>query len=151
MILPRRERVLVVIEAFTVGLPFCVFKGVCGARLTGTTAAALGWALIAWGAADAVLNAVNALMVGVLGRRLLPVCCLQAIAVRVLPSARGGDVGTALDAVLSFSLVAVMIGSGSIAALPRLWLTSWNLAVVLNVLGAGALRFAQALGPQRAV
>lgn len=148
--LPRRERALVFVEALTVGLPFCAFKGVWGLRLLHGGNALLGGALVALAVLDAVLNVLNAATVLLVGRRTLPICSLHAVALALRPSTqagRGADVGTALDAALSFSLVALMIGSGAIGSLPASLLLAWNLAVVLNVLGAGVSRLAQAFAP----
>jgi hypothetical protein len=137
-------RALTLLEIVTVGLPFCVFKVACGLFALGFQGWAwLGWALIAWGAVDTALNVLNALTVGSVGRRWLPVCLLQALTRAVRPTPRGSDLGIAMDMMLSFVLVAVMIGSGSLGRLAPEWLSAWNLAVVLNVLGAGALRLAE--------
>lgn len=143
-------RALVLVEILTVGLPFCVFKLACGLPLTATSSLGLrllGWGLVGVGGVDTLLNVLSAIWVGIAGRRKLPVCCLQALTLAVRPSVRGGNVGTALDMMLSFSLVAWMIGSGALGTLTPGWLSSWNLAVVLNVLGAGALRLAEVLIP----
>lgn len=148
--LTPQARTLTLVEILTVGLPFCVFKLACGVPLLARPhVAAVGWALIALGVADAALNGLNGVWVGALGRRRLPVCCLQALLIALRPSARSGNVGTALDMMLSFTLVAAMIGSGALGLLPPRWLSAWNVAVVLNVLGAGALRLADALIPAR--
>ena len=143
-----QTRSLMLVEIVTVGLPFCVFKLACGVPLLGATRVAwLGWVLIGWGLADALLNAVNALSVGASGRRVLPVCLLQAATQAVRPTVRGANVGTALDMMLSFVLVAAMIGASELGHLTPAWLSAWNVAVVLNVLGAGTLRLAEALRP----
>jgi hypothetical protein len=136
------------VEILTVGLPFSAFKIACGVPLLGAGRyAALGWLLVGWGLLDGLMNGVNAASVVALGRRALPVCSLQALTQAVRASARGANLGTALDVMLSFVLVAVMIGAGGLSHLSPAWLSAWNLAVVLNVLGAGALRLAEALAP----
>jgi hypothetical protein len=137
------------VEILTVGLPFSAFKLACGVPLIADGRFAwLGWVLLGWGLLDAVLNGINAATAAALGRRYLPVCLLQALTRAVRPTPRGADVGTALDVMLSFVLVAVMIGTGALSRLSPSWLSAWNLAVVLNVLGAGALRLADALLPR---
>lgn len=142
----RQARALTLVEILTVGLPFCVFKVACGVPMVGVPRLAwLGWLLVGWGLADALVNGVNAVTVGALGRRGLAVCLLQAAARAARPSLRSAEVGTAMDLMLSFALVAAMIGTGSLTRLPPAWLSAWNLAVVLNVLGAGTLRLAEAL------
>ena len=139
-------RALTLVEILTVGLPFCIFKLACGVLLLGVARFAwVGALLLGWGLADAIWNVANAITVGLLGRRGLSVCVLQVFTRAARPSARSANLGTALDMMLSFVLVAVVIGTGALSRLPTTWLTAWNIAVVLNVLGAGALRLADAL------
>ncbi|MBK7864246.1 MAG: hypothetical protein IPJ65_37740 [Archangiaceae bacterium] len=133
---PSRRRVL--FEIATVGLPFCVFKVATGLVLL-PRVPALGWALIALGVADAVLNVSNAGGVAFTGRRAVPVCLLEAVL------SRRRELGTALDVGLAFALVATMVGFGLLRELPATALQGWDAAVVLNVLGAGALRVVSAL------
>lgn len=139
-------RLQVLVEIVTVGLPFCVFKLACGVPLCGAGAGRgiLGGVLVALGLADALLNLLNGASVLALGRRTVPVCCLHALTTALGRSARAGNLGSALDMMVSFTLVATMIGAGLLTALSPRWLAAWNVAVVLNVLGAGALRLAEA-------
>jgi hypothetical protein len=137
--LGRRARILVLVEALSVGIPFGAFKVICGVHLGGVA----GWGLVALGVVDLLLNAVNAVTVAVAGRRVGPVCLFHAIVGAIAPAF--ADVGTALDALQSFTLVAVMIDAHQLVLLPPAALDLWNAAVVLNVLGAGVLRLAQAL------
>ena len=60
---------------------------------------------------------------------------------------RASDVGSALDTVVAFSLVAAMIAASALAELKPAVLSAWNVAVILNVIGAGALRLFHALAP----
>ena len=130
------ERVLVFVEAATIGVPFAVFKIVSGAALIGLGApAVLGWPLLALGVLDALVNLLNAVVVALFGARLLPICVLDILLIR-----RRKGLGPALDMMLSFSLVAAMIGTGHIGELSPASLQAWNLAVICSVLGAGALR-----------
>jgi hypothetical protein len=134
--LPGIERVLVFVEAATIGVPFAVFKIVSGAALLQLGAPAfLGWALLGLGVLDALVNLLNAVVVACRGARLLPICVLDILLIR-----RRKGLGPALDMMLSFSLVAAMIGTGYIGELSPASLQAWNLAVICSVLGAGALR-----------
>ena len=143
----KRERGLVVLEALTVGLPFCAFKAIAGAALWAGGPALRGAAgiLLTLSVLDILINGLNVVAVLARGRRWLPVCTLQAVALRVRTSHRSAELGTALDLMLSFGLVAGMLGLGGLAHLPADHLQIWNLSVILNVLGAGALRFAHAV------
>lgn len=145
-----RPRTTEFIEIVTVGLPFCAFKLISGAYLvTRTSYAVMGWALIALGLADAAFNVLNAATVAFTSRRRLPVCSVQAATLLLTESPRAADIGTALDTLLSFSLVASMIAGSALPALTPSFATAWNVAVILNVLGAGALRVFSALGPPK--
>ena len=58
---------------------------------------------------------------------------------------RDSELGLAVDVFLSFALVAIVIAFGLLLRVPAWALPIWNLAVVLNVLGAGAGRLFVAL------
>ncbi len=136
---------LELLEVATVGLPFCGFKVLAGLSWGGPA----GAALIALGVVDAVFNVVNLAGLLATGRRPLPTCTL-AMTAGLLRSgtdslARWRDLGSALDVLLSFALVALMLGLGRLATLPPGRLTAWNVCVILNVLGAGLGRLSVSL------
>jgi len=123
-----------------VGLPFCVFKLLTGLIVVGMPSVrGLGYALLALGTIDAVLNLGNLAALVTLHRRVSGVC-LAAIALRKHP-----DLALAIDVFVSFGLVAVVIGGGLFGRIPGWAQPIWNLAVVLNVLGAGIGRLLSAL------
>jgi hypothetical protein len=138
-----------VVEIVTVGAPFAVFKLAVGVFVVENAApptAFLGWPLIALGALDLMLNTGNALTLAVVRRRLAPICVLHGVVTRLRgPQAAFAELGLALDAALALVLVAGMIATGAIGRLAPAWLTAWNVAVVCNVMGAGALRLADAV------
>lgn len=111
------------LEILTVGLPFCAFK-----LLTGLIAwpSPIAYPLFALGAIDAVLNLVN--MVA-----KVPTCFTDLVI-------RRHDLALALDVMLSFALVAIVIGFSLLSRLPAWAAPIWSAAVVLNVLGAGVGR-----------
>ena len=147
---PRRQ----LFEVVTVGLPFSTFKLVVGTHLIAATL--LGWPLLALGVVDLVMNAGNAVGLVVRGRPFLPLCLLHGVARRVASSPssspssssssteRHGELGLAVDMALAVVLVAGMIALGQIGQLSSTALSWWNGAVILNVLGAGALRLVDA-------
>ena len=152
---PRRQ----LFEVVTVGLPFSTFKLVVGTHLIAATL--LGWPLLALGVVDLVMNAGNAVGLVVRGRPFLPLCLLHGVARRVASSSssspssspssssslsteRHGELGLAVDMALAVVLVAGMIALGQIGQLSSTALSWWNGAVILNVLGAGALRLVDA-------
>ena len=128
------------IELVTIGLPFCAFKIVTGLYLN-------QYWLIGLGAIDLIINVINFLSLGILKRRMLDACLLSYL-VRLIkkPSidskSKWQDLGNSLDVLLSFTLVAFMIGGGAIKSIPEDQLAVWNLSVVLNVFGAGYSRLA---------
>lgn len=127
-------------EIVTVGLPFCAFKLLTG-LLCLESVRPLGFLLLALGGVDLLLNVVNLSAVLTVRRRVVSVCCMDML---LHPPGRE-DLGIALDVFLSFGLVAVVIGGGLIPHLPPWSLPIWNVAVVLNVLGAGIGRLLEAL------
>jgi len=139
--------VLELLEVVTVGAPFCGFKILTGliALDGGPAARALGLALVVLGSLDAALNAANLGFLLASGRRAAADCSLAALAVR-LGAARGlerdrlRELGDSLDLMLSFILVAAVIGAGLLPRLPGWGRAAWNVCVILNVLGAGLAR-----------
>lgn len=129
-------------EILTVGLPFCVFKLLTGVI---TLASPVGYALLALGFIDLALNLVNLVSLVVVRRRVSAVCLTELVLGRY-----DANLGLALDVFLSFALVALVVGFGWIVRLPPWALPVWNLAVVLNVLGAGAGRLYSAVRRVRA-
>jgi hypothetical protein len=142
-----QERALILVEIATVGLPFCVFKIATGLHLIGLSGGAVaGWPLLALGVADVLLNLANAGSVVVRARPRRQICVLHGLLIAGRNAeSRWGEVGLALDMMLAFTLVAAMLGLGQLPFLPSPWGALWNLAVVLNVLGAGGLRLTKAL------
>ena len=108
-----------VVEIVTIGLPFCVFKGLVGGLLLREGAVFSGALLAALCVADVVFNLANLGALLLLRRRALSSCTLSAILVRSRLFARSPneyvkDLGNSLDVLLSFSLVAWMVGLGRV-------------------------------------
>jgi hypothetical protein len=147
-----RTKGVELLEVLTVGLPFCGFKILTGLSLAASASAAVrpaAAALVALGTVDAVLNVVNLAGLSLAGRRATD-ACLFALATRPLrrpprPPAAWADFGSSLDVLLSFALVALMIGGGRLAGMRADRLAVWNACVILNVLGAGLGRFGASL------
>ena len=139
------RRLLHLLEIATVGLPFCAFKFLTGGVLLGMGAwRPLGWVMLALGAVDLVLNLAN-FSLAILGRESPVAVCMAQFVCGALR--RGAEswrqLGLSVDAMLSFTLVAVMVGFGLLARLSRADMGLWSLSVVLNVLGAGLGRLAE--------
>lgn len=142
-----RHWLVPVAEILTVGLPFCVFKVLTGLVILRVPALVpLGYALIALGVIDTVFNAVNLGSLALRKRPATGVCLSDFVLRRIRRTAGYDDLGSAVDVFLSFALVAAVIGLGLVLWMPRWALSIWNVAVVLNVLGAGVGRLVAALG-----
>ena len=123
------------LEILTIGLPFCAFKIVSGLFLNQF------W-LTALGIIDLGINLTNLVFLLISKRRIFDACLLSFITRLIKkPSqtlkAKWQDLGNSVDVLLSFTLVAYMIGGGFIKDLPINYLSIWNISVILNVFGAG--------------
>lgn len=127
-----------VLEIITIGLPFCAFKCLTGLYY------GQHW-LVVLGIIDLVINFINLLSVIFRKKRVLDACFISFL-VRLIKKPEMDrkslwqDLGNSSDVLLSFILVATVIGTGAIGKLPADHLATWNLAVILNVLGAGSGR-----------
>lgn len=120
-------------------MPFCVFKLLTGLiALRSSTLAPLGYVLLALGSVDLLLNAANLVTLLATGKRVGAVCLSDVLLRRF--SSGDSELGLAVDVFLSFGLVAIVIGFGLLLRIPAWALPIWNIAVVLNVLGAGVGR-----------
>ncbi len=129
-------------EILTVGIPFCVFKLLTGViAVRSASLAPIGYALLALGSVDLLLNVANLLSLLVTHKRIGAVCLSDVLLRRFGDS----ELGLAVDVFISFGLVAIVIGFGLLLRVPTWALPIWNLAVVLNVLGAGVGRLFVAL------
>ena len=118
------------LEILTIGLPFCAFKIVSGLFLNQFWLSALG-------IIDLGFNLTNLVSLLVSKRRIFDACLLSFITRLIKkPSqtlkAKWQDLGNSLDVLLSFSLVAYMIGGGFIKDLPMDYLSIWNISVIVN-------------------
>lgn len=127
-----------IIEVITTGLPFCAFKIVAGAHYD------LTW-LSVLGLLDLGFNLVNLLLLIITKDKKVDSCFFSFIFHKLmrrrLEKDHGQDLGEAFDVLVSFSIVAYVIGTGDIAKVNPWWNQFWSIAVVFNVLGAGYFRF----------
>jgi len=130
-------------EIITVGFPFCAFKILAGLALGQV------W-LIFWGALDLIINTANLLALIISRHRATDACVLSLI-LRSLkkPTSTAKplwqELGNSVDVLLSFAIVALMLGGGFLKLLKPAQLMLWNISVILNVLGAGSMRLSQSL------
>lgn len=128
------------LEILTIGLPFCAFKIITGLYF------GQYW-LVVLGVVDLAFNIINLFSLPLLGKRIVAVCFLSFLIHTIKkPNAENKskwqDLGSAIDVLLSFSLVAYVVGGSFIKFFPAVHVNLWNISVVLNVLGAGYGRLA---------
>ena len=139
-----KYRFFALLEILTVGFPFCAFKILMGNLLRNVSGSlAIGWLLMLLGVADVLFNTGNAFSLLLAKKRSLSTCALDFVFKKITP--RAVELGTALDVMLSFTLVAAMVGFDLFHLLPHAALSVWTSCVVLNVLGAGVARLGQAI------
>ena len=132
-----------ILEIITIGLPFCAFKCLTGLYY------GQYW-LVGLGIVDLIFNFINLLSVIYLRKRVLDACFISFM-VRLIKNPHSDvkslwqDLGNSTDVLLSFILVAMVLASGAINHLPADHLQLWNIAVILNVLGAGSGRLTTSL------
>jgi hypothetical protein len=120
----------------TIGIPFCIFKGLFGlaAIRVGTPSnpllAGFGWCIVAWASIDFVMNAVRA--AGDLLHIPTPLeyCTLAELGRLV----RRPMVFLAVDTLLSFSLICLMLWSGWILQITQGEAYLWYAATTLNLI-----------------
>ena len=126
------------LEIVTIGLPFCAFKIVTGLFFQ-------QYWLVGLGILDLIINVANLFSTIISKRRIFDACFLSFL-VWVIKKHDTGmkskwqDLGNSIDVLLSFTLVAIVIGGGFIKMLPADHLMIWNVSVILNVFGAGSSR-----------
>ena len=124
------------VDVVLTGVPFAIYKAGTGSVLLPLGYPILGTLFMIWGVVDLLMNLINL---------WLPekVACCSLAGFGRLFSRKPGDWNErmlALDMFFSFTIVAAMLWFGGLALLdPRLGKV-WDLAVVLNVMGAGATR-----------
>ncbi len=126
-----------IFDIITIGIPFGIFKITTGIYYE-------FFPLIIWGVLDLVINFVNLLIYTVFKRKHMASCLLAILGKKIKNKPTYEDLGESLDVLFSFSIVALVIGSGAIKEYSPNMELFWNISVILNVLGAGSVRVFQA-------
>lgn len=127
---PRWRRVW---DALLTGVPFGIYKLGSGYYLWTYTLPWLGCLFMAWGFLDLATNLAAALW-----PRPLPYCFLSALG--RYWGQRGENLALAVDTLLSFSIVSVMIWYRCFPELGFPLRRLWELATITQVLGVGLMR-----------
>ena len=121
--------------SLTIGVPFCIYKMIFGISILragaagGAVFAVAGWLIICWAFADLLMNTAYSLQ----DLLHLPVrfeCCTLAQIGHLFSRPM---VFLALDTLLSFSIVCLMLWSGWVATLSPYELVLWYVATTLNL------------------
>jgi hypothetical protein len=144
------SRIVDIFEVITVGFPFCGFKILSGLVMRwsfeGPTGRFFALLLIGLGVIDLLINALNLLGLVVLNRRVLRACLFDIF---MHPDWTWPDLGNSLDVLLSFTLVALVIGKGMLRQMTPEQLSTWDICVIFNVIGAGLSRLGSSLKSRR--
>jgi hypothetical protein len=145
----NKGNILDQIAIITIGFPFASFKLLLGITffkmLFSPVSYIVGTILIGWSIVDFLINGINLFMLLFRDRYLTNVCLLTSIFASKNSCFKNNhlawkELGTALDVMLSFFLVAVMVGGNLFHYLSDWEFKLWSVSVVVNVLGAGITR-----------
>ncbi|MGM0599850.1 MAG: hypothetical protein ACQETH_08560 [Candidatus Rifleibacteriota bacterium] len=136
------------ISILTIGFPFVIFKFLLGVVCLNMPSLPLhnfiGYILFVLGFVDALINLINFIFLFIFRRYFTEVCSLTIILAKVFKNSSHYEAwkefGTSLDVMLSFTLVALMVGADLFGYLPPALTKVWSISVVINVLGAGLSR-----------
>ena len=122
--------------SLTIGIPFCVFKllfGITAVRIgmgASPVLVAVGWVVIAWAAADLMMNTGRSVL-DILGRPARFEYCTIAQAGRII---RRPLVFLAVDTFLSFSIICFMLWSWWLTELTMAEAYLWYAATTMNLI-----------------
>ncbi len=140
-----KQNVFLILSILTIGFPFVGYKilgGIVINRLyDGSLLAEIGAILfIVWGLIDLLLNAISLHAVSCRGNLHYPVCLLSIVSKKHSVLSKWRDSGEALDIMLSFMIVAFVVGQNLFPLMDGSQVKLWNICTVVNVLGAGIAR-----------
>jgi len=121
--------------SLTIGVPFCIYKMIFGISILRAAAAGgglfavAGWLIIVWAIADLLMNTAYSLQ-DLLHLKARFECCTLAQFGRFFSRPM---VFLALDTLLSFSIICLMLWSGWIATLSPYEIVLWYVATTLNL------------------
>ena len=140
-----KQNVFLILSILTIGFPFVGYKilgGIIISRLYDESwlAAFVAVLFVVWGLVDLLLNAVCLHAVSCRGNLHYPVCLLSMISKKHPVLSKWHDCGEALDIMLSFMIVALVVGQNLFVFMDGAQVKIWNICTVVNVLGAGIAR-----------
>lgn len=117
--------------SFTIGIPFCLFKGLFGYVLLAQGPMLVGVLLLAWALLDLGMNFIRAFR-ELLGEKdpAVQFCILGQLGRRL----GHRDLFMSVDTFLSFAIICTMLWSGWISLLPQWGLVLWLAATTVNLM-----------------
>jgi hypothetical protein len=114
----------------------------------------LGYLLISLGIIDFGFNLYRLIKLFILGHARSPVCFLAFMFKTFHPKHTKNiefwrDVGGAVDIMLSFLLVSIMVGGNLFPYVTYIEILAWNYSTVVNVMGAGTSRMISSIQLRR--
>lgn len=139
-----RQHLFLILSILTIGFPFVGYKILAGIIInnlySGIIAYVIAAVFIVWGFIDFFLNTISFHAVCWRGNTQYPVCLLSIVARKHHVLSKWKDAGEALDIMLSFCIVAMVVGYALFPYLDGSQVKIWNVCTVINVLGAGIAR-----------
>jgi hypothetical protein len=127
-------------QALTIGVPFCMFKLIFGllalrAGASSVILSVFAWLVIAWALTDLIMNLARVYF-HLSGRKTSIEYCTIAQAGRLV-----GKPGLflAIDTLISFSIICIVLWSGWITLLTRQELYVWYAATTLNLISVSVV------------
>lgn len=144
----NKNSILDQMAILTIGFPFAAFKLLGGLAILKSLPSLfgmlIGYSLIALSLIDFIINALNFIVFFFTNRYVTEVCLLTIIfeqfKKRSSKKMAWVEFGTDLDVMLSFSLVAIVVGGNMFHYFSNIGSKLWSFSVVINVLGAGLSR-----------
>jgi len=127
-------------QALTIGVPFCMFKLIFGllalrAGASSVILSVFAWLVIAWALTDLIMNLAR--VYSHLSGREAPIeYCTIAQAGRLF---KRPGLFLAIDTLISFSIICIVLWSGWITLLTRQELYVWYAATTLNLISVSVV------------
>lgn len=139
-----QSHIFQLLSILTIGFPFVGYKILGGILIhnlhSSFIATIIALVFVVWGLVDLVFNTISLHALMCRGHVLYPVCLLSVVGRKHPVLCKWKDSGEALDLMLSFCIVAIVVGGNLFEYLDGAQIKVWNICTVVNVLGAGIAR-----------
>ena len=157
MLMPKlkyiKKYIFPLLSILTIGFPFVGYKILAGILLfrmyDSFFAALIAVIFVSWGIIDLFLNTISFYTLCWRGHNEYPVCLFSVIARKNEKLSKWNDSGEALDIMLSFCIVAWVVGNNLFPFMDGAQVKFWNICTVVNVLGAGIARLGASITAEK--